>query len=392
MTALIRFTRLSCVILLITSACSKQAPTNAGMQLPPPEVAVITVHRQNILIEREIAGRLSAFRTADVRARVEGVVLRRLYNEGSDVKVGQALFQIDPAPLKAALAQAEGQLAAAQATYVNAKASADRARQLIPQQFISRSDFDAAQATERSSAAAVKQAQAAVDSAKINLGFTHVTSPISGRAANQSVTEGALVGTAGNPTLLTTVDQIDPLYINFSVNSDDWLALKQAQTQGQVVLDQAGQTSIQLIQPDGTPYKLNGTLDFFSATVDPATSAISLRGIIPNPERILLPGQFVRCIVRLGSEKNAFIIPSSGLIRDARSTYVYLIDANHNVQRRDVQAQSQRGNQWVISSGLEDGDEVVVDGIQKVHDGQPAKPIDWQPASAQTDNAQSPKN
>ncbi|HKR75063.1 MAG TPA: efflux RND transporter periplasmic adaptor subunit, partial [Rhodanobacter sp.] len=248
-----------CLGLLALTACGKKE--QGPPQMPPPQVGVITAQPQNEPLTKDLVGRLSAFRSADVRARVAGVLLKRDYTEGTDVRKGQPLFQIDPAPLKAALAAAEASLAQAQATYTNAKVNAQRSRDLAPKGYISRSDLDNALAAERTAAAAVQAARANVQTARINLGYANVTSPIDGRAGQQQVTEGALVG-SGSATLLTTVDQIDPLYVNFTMSVADMEQLRQAQTSGGVTLAQPNQASVQVTLPDGSAYAEPGTLDF----------------------------------------------------------------------------------------------------------------------------------
>ncbi len=374
MTAPFRTLALACAVTLALAACKKQEQ----QQPPPPEVSVIEAKPQTLPLQREMVGRLSGFRTADVRARVAGVLLKRLYTEGTDVKEGQALFQIDPAPLKATLASAQGELAAAEATYANAKIAAERARRLAPQSYVSKSDLDTAEATERTSAASVQQARAAVETARINLGYATVTAPISGRAGKQQVTEGALVG-QGDTTLLTTIDQLDPLYVNFSMNSDELAQLRQAQAQGAVALSGDGQSTVHVKLGDGSVYPHAGTLDFTAVTVDPSTGSVSLRALLPNPDHVLLPGSFVSFDATLGKRDNAFLVPQPGIQRDAHGAYALVVGKDGNVVRRDVVADSQQQGQWVITRGLEAGDKVIVSGQQKAKEGAPAKPVPYDP-------------
>ncbi|RBJ88021.1 efflux transporter periplasmic adaptor subunit, partial [Xanthomonas oryzae pv. oryzae] len=317
MIALLRSFGLACAITVALAACSKPEQ----QQAPPPEVSVLEMKPQTLPLERDLVGRLSAYRSADVRARVDGVVLKRLYTEGANVKEGQPLFQIDPSQLKATLLQAQGQLAAAEATYTNAKIAATRARSLAPQQYVSRADIDTAEANERSSGASVQQARGAVEAARIHLSFATVTSPITGRAGIQRVTEGALVG-AGEATLLTTVDQIDPLYVNFAMNSEELAALRQAQSSGNVQLSGDGKSSINVELGNGTQYQHPGTLDVSAVTVNPSTGAVSLRATLPNPEQSLLPGAFVTFKASLGQRNNAYLLPQQALQRDATGPYV----------------------------------------------------------------------
>ncbi|KRG46441.1 GntR family transcriptional regulator [Stenotrophomonas panacihumi] len=374
MTAPFRTLALACAVTLALAACKKQEQ----QQPPPPEVSVVEAKPQTLPLQRELVGRLSGFRTADVRARVAGVLQKRLYTEGTDVKEGQPLFQIDPAPLKATLASAQGELAAAEATYANAKVAADRARRLAPQSYVSKSDLDTAEATERTSAASVQQARAAVETARINLGYATVTAPISGRAGKQQVTEGALVG-QGDVTLLTTIDQLDPLYVNFSMNSDELAQLRQAQAQGAVALSGDGQATVNVKLGDGTVYPHAGTLDFTSVTVDPSTGSVSLRALLPNPDHVLLPGSFVSFDATLGQRANAFLVPQAGIQRDAHGAYALVVGKDGNVVRRNVMADSQQQGQWVVTSGLEAGDQVIVSGQQKAKEGAPAKAVPFDP-------------
>src|SRR5690606_20406988 len=311
-----------------------------------------------------LVGRLSAFRSADVRARVPGVLQRRLYEEGSDVRKGQALFQIDPAQLQAALAQAEGALAQARANAANSKASADRARGLIEGKFISRSDYDNALAAERSSAAAVQAASAAVQAARINLGYATVNAPISGRAGKQQVTEGALVG-QGEATLLTTVDQLDPMYIDFSMSVGE---LAQVRRIGISRED----ATVQVLLPDGTPYEIPAELDFSGDVVDPSTGAVQLRARVANPDGVLLPGAFVTLNANLGMETNVYLVPQVAVQRDATGAYVLVVGAAGNVARKDIQIERAQGSDWIVREGLATGDQVIVAGLQRAIPGQPA--------------------
>ncbi len=378
MTFPLRPLALAGALVLGLAACKKAPEPQAP---PPPEVGVIEATPQTLPLQRELVGRLSPFRSADVRARVSGVLLKRLYEEGHAVKQGQPLFQIDPAPLRASLASAEAALASARATHANAKATADRARTLAPQNYVSRADLDNAEAAERSSAAAVQQAQASVASARINMGYANVTAPISGQAGKQQVTEGALVG-QGEATLLTTIDQLDPLYVNFSMTADELAALRAAQDKGAVALAGDGKTTVQVNLPDGSTYAHEGTLDFSATTVDPATGAVSLRAQLPNPDHALLPGAFVSFKANLGERSNAYLVPQQAVLRDAQGSYALVVGKDGNVARKNVVLDGQQDGNWLISSGLAAGDQVIASGLQKVKDGAPAKPVPWRPANA----------
>ncbi len=366
---------------LLLSACGKgdqAGPGGPGGQMPPPEVGVIVAKATRVPLQQELVGRLAPFRSADVRARVPGVLQKRVYDEGSDVREGQVLFKIDPAQLQAVLGQGKAAQAQAQASYANAKAAADRARKLIADKFISQSDYDNALAAERSSAAAVQQAKATVQSADINLGYATVRAPISGRAGKQQVTEGALVG-QGDATLLTTVDQIDPLYVNFSMSVSELEQVRALRAQSADAADTQAQ-QVQVLLPDGTPYDHPGVLDFSGDVVDPATGAVSLRASVPNPEQRLLPGTFVTLKATLGEIPSAFLIPQQAVQRDTQSAYVLVVGKDGTVARKDITAERSQGSHWIVTKGLDGGEQVIVSGLQKAQAGQPAKASPWQPA------------
>jgi membrane fusion protein (multidrug efflux system) len=362
-----------CLALALLAACSgEDKAAGAGAQTPPPEVGVVTLQPADVAITKDLVGRLAPFRSADVRARVPGILQRRVSEEGSDVRKGQLLFVIDPAPLQAALSQSQGALAQAQASYVNAKSAADRARGLLPQKFISQADYDNALAAERTASASVQSAKAAVQSAQINLGYASVRAPIDGRAGKQQVTEGALVG-EGTATLLTTVDQIDPLYVNFSLGVSELEQVRRGQAAA------AGDSEVQVILPDGTPYARMGTLDFSGDVVDPATGAISLRARIPNPDRSLLPGTYVTLKATMGEQRGVFLVPQAAVQRDTKSAYALVVGRDGKVVRKDIAAEQAQGTNWIVRSGVAAGDQVIVSGVQKAQPGQPAKAVPWKP-------------
>ena len=365
----------TCAIALC--ACGKKnAPPQQAQ--PPAEVGVVAMHPETLPLTRDLVGRLSAFRSSDVRARVPGVLVKRVYREGSDVKEGDLMFEIDPAPLKAALDASAATLAQAQATYTNNHIAAERARELVPKGFVSKSDVDNAEAAERTAAAAVKQAQANVESAKINLGYASVRAPISGRAGKQQVTEGALVG-QGDATLLTTIDQVDPIYVNFTLSVTDLEGMRRANAAGKTTLAETDKAEIRLSLPNGTEYGEKGTLDFSDTTVDPATGAVSLRGQIPNPDHGLLPGMYVTIRATLGQQHAVFSVPQPALQRDATGPYVLVVGGDGNVARKDVVTDVAQDGNWIVTSGVAAGDQVVVSGIQRAKVGQPAKGTPWQP-------------
>ncbi len=357
--------------LLVAAAASLAACGSSGKGAPqaaPPPVTVVAVEPQQIALTSSFTGRLSAYREANVLARVSGVLLRRLYKEGTEVKTGQPLFEIDPAPYQAALDAAVAALAQARASAVNAHANAQRDRDLISSHLVSEQQLDTDEATERSTAAAVKQAQANVESARINLGYTNVTSPIPGIAGEQQVTEGALVG-QGTPTLLTTVDQMDPIYVNFDEPATQIEQLTSEQQSGDVIAASGSQAKVQLTLPDGTPYGVPGVLDFHAVTVDPSTGTAALRGILPNPDHALLPGMYVNVLVTVGFAQHAFLVPQAALQRDNQGAYVLTVGTDDTVVEKRVQTEGASGVDWIVSSGLAAGDRVIVAGIQSATPG-----------------------
>jgi membrane fusion protein (multidrug efflux system) len=358
------------------TACGKAEPS-ASREMPPPEVGVVTVEPRTAPLTRELVGRLSAYRSADVRARVAGVLLKRTYEEGTDVKKGDRLFQIDAAPLKATLDAALATLAQAEAKAKNEELSEARAEQLASKGAISQAELEAAQAAARGSAAAVQQARASVQSARINLGYATVTAPIDGRAGQQQVTEGALVGD-GQPTLLTTVEQLDPLYVNFTMSVAEMEQMRRAETQGNLTLAEHDEARIRITLPDGTPYPEEGVLGFSDVSVNPATGAVDLRAQIPNPKRTLLPGMYVNLTAKLGEQHDVFLVPQAAVQRDSEGAYVMTVGHDGVVARENVTTADLRGGDWIVTRGLESGDEVVVSGVQKVKAGAPAKAVPWQ--------------
>jgi membrane fusion protein (multidrug efflux system) len=361
----------------------KAAPSAA----PSPQVSVVSAHSQSVPLTRDLVGRLAATRVADVRARVTGVLLKRLYREGSDVKEGQALFQIDSAPLQAALNGTLAALAQAEATATNAHVNAQRARELISSGLVSRSDLDNSEAVERSSAAAVQQARANVETARINLGYAKVTAPIAGRAGQQAVTEGALVG-QGTATLLTTVEQIDPIYVNFDQPAVEVEQLRRAQATGEITLVEHDKARVQLTLPDGTAYGRAGTLDFRDVSVDPSTGAVALRGVIPNADYQLLPGMYVNVRLTIGMAQHAFLVSQAALQRDGTGPYVLVAGPDDKVIQKRVVTQALSGFNWIVTEGLANGDRIIVSGIQSARPGTRVI-VASEPAAAQSGTAPS---
>jgi membrane fusion protein, multidrug efflux system len=354
---------------LFFSACSKQ---QAPPQMPPTEVGVVVAHEGPVPIVREASGRLAPTRASDVRARVPGVLQKRIYKEGSMVKEGDPLVIIDTAPYRAALAQANANLEQAEASATNAKVSATRNRELTKQQLVSRMQLDDSEALERSTAAQVSGARAQVQTARINLGYATITAPISGRAGLLRVLEGTLVG-QGEATLLTTIEQVDPIYVFFDQPGTDFERLQRAQASGAVTLAQGNLAEVRVLRADGTLYDEKGTLDFSDYSVNPTTGAVAFRGKVANPGRVLLPGQYVTVRLTVGTLTKGFRVPQLALQRDGQGPFLLVVGADGKVAQKRVETVALVDNDWVISSGLTDGDQVIVSGLQKVQPGAPAK-------------------
>jgi membrane fusion protein, multidrug efflux system len=359
--------------------CSKDGPPPAA---PAPQVGVITAQPQDVPLKRDLVGRLSAYYNANVTARVSGVLLKRLYAEGSEVKAGQVLFEIDPTYYRTMLDNDLATLAEDQATEVNTRLIDDRYRKLLPVGSVSQQMVDTADATERSAAAKVKADEAAVEAARVNLSYTKVVAPITGMAGEQQVTAGAVVGNGtadagAGGTLLTTVQQVDPLYVNFTISSADLVTLRQAQSDGNIALAAPHDVKVQIGLPNGTTYGQLGTLDFSDVSVNSVTGAVNLRARVPNPRHELLPGMYVSLNVDLGKQKSAFLIPQQAIERDTVGAYALVVGKDGKVERKDVHATDSYGNDWIVTGGLADGDQVVVSGLQTVHEGALAKATPW---------------
>ncbi len=340
--------------------------------MPPAEVSVVTVAPQRIAITNELPGRLEAYRVAQVRARVAGIVQKRVFKEGSEVKEGQVLYKIDPAQYQATYDNA-------QATLTQTTLKAQRYKPLVEVNAVSKQEYDDA-------VAAQKQAEAAVRIAALNLGYATVTSPISGRIGRALVTEGALVGQGSDATQLALVQQLDPIYVNVTQSSADLLKLQQAMASGQLKSVGDNKASVTLLLENGQPYPLPGKLLFSDVTVDEATGSISLRAEFPNPKRVLLPGTYVRTKIEQAIDEQALVVPQQAVMRDLNGSSVFVVDADNKVTPRPVKTGSAQGNNWQILDGLKDGDRVIVEGLQKVKPGATVKPVQWNPAGAAPQN------
>jgi len=371
---------LAALVLMALAGCSK----HAAPPPPPPEVGVVRIETAAAPLARTLVGRLSAYMSANVTARVSGVLLARRYVEGGTVKRGQLLFEIDPAYYKTVLDSDLATLAQDQATEVYARLTAERDRKLLPVGSVSQQTVDDAESNALSAAAKIKADKAAVESARINLGYTKVTSPITGTAGQQQVTQGALVGSGtsdggSSGTLLTTIDQIDPLYVNFTVSAADLVTWRQAQQHGDLALAQQNKTSVQVVLPNGSAYGTLGTLDFSDVVVNATTNAVNLRALVPNPGHLLLPGMFVTLNVSFGEQTHVFLIPQQSMQRDTVGAFVLVVGQDGKVARKDVTANDSYGDDWIVTSGLAAGDQIVVSGLQIAKIGAQVTPKPWQP-------------
>ena len=367
---------------IIVSACGQSAPPaggGPGMQMPPPEVGVVKASPETVALVTELPGRLEAVRIAQVRARVPGIVQKRLFREGSDVKAGQVLYQLDPASYRAALDSAQAAVARSEAVLAQAGATVDRYRPLVEANAISRQDYVNAQAAQKQAAADLAAGRAAVQTARINLGYATVTAPISGRIGRTLVTEGALVG-QGEATQLTTIQQIDPLYVNFTQSVSDLTRLRAAFDSGRLKrIDGAQGAEVKVLLDDGSVFKETGRLLFSDLTVDQASGQVTLRAELPNPGAVLLPGMYVRVRIEQAQFDSAILLPQQAVTRGVAGDSVMVVDDKGNVAPRQVKLGNAQGNRWVVLEGLQTGEMVVVDGFQKMRPGVPVKPVAWTP-------------
>ena len=349
--------------------------------MPPAEVGVVTVQPGDVGLVTELPGRLEASRIAQVRARAAGILQQRLFREGSDVKAGQLLFRIDAAPYAAALESARAAQAKAEANLSQAAALAERYKPLVEANAVSKQDYASAVAAQKQAQADVAAAKAAVQTASINLDYASVTSPISGRIGRTLVTEGALVG-QGEATQLAVVQQIDPMYVNFTQSASDAMRLRKAMESGQ--FKRAGgndAASVRLLMDDGTEYPRPGRLLFSDLTVDSSTGQVTLRAEVPNPGGTLLPGLYVRVRLEQAQASNAVTLPQQAVTRSATADTVMVVGADGKVSPRPVKVGLGKGNQWVVLDGLKSGEQVMVDGFQKLRGNAPVKPVPWQPVA-----------
>lgn len=388
-----RAAALAASVALALSSCGKggdaaQGGQPAGREAPAPVVGVVTVHPQTVALTVELPGRLESLRTADVRAQVGGIIQKRLFQEGSYVRAGQPLYQIDSSTYEASLESARAQLATAQATLAKADADLARYKPLVAADAISKQEYDAAVTAKRSAEAGVKAAQAAIKSAGISLNRSRITAPISGFIGQSKVSEGTLLN-AGDTTVLATIHQTNPMYVNVTQSASDVMKLRQQVAEGKL-LAADGVIAVGIKFDDGTVYPEKGRLLFADPTVDESTGQITLRAAVPNDQNILMPGLYVRVLMDQVAVDNAFIVPQQAVTRGTKDT-VMIVNAQGGMEPREVTVAQQQGANWIVTSGLKDGDKVVVEGISiaGITGAKKVTPKEWMPSESQAAAPQS---
>lgn len=367
----------------IVSACMLAACGKPpGAPLPPPgtpEVGIVTLQPQRVAITTELPGRTMPFLIADVRPQVSGIVKARQFREGSDVKAGDALYQIDPAIYRATYDSNVAALAKAQASLGTTRLKAERYKELVAIKAVSQQDHDDAVAALQQGEADVAAAKASVETSRINLAYARIDAPISGRIGKSAVTPGALV-TASQTTPLATIQQLDPIYVDVTQSSAAMLQLKQAMARGDLQKIGANTAKVRLLLEDGSAYAFEGKLEFSDVTVDQNTGAITLRAVFPNPNADLLPGMYVRAVLQEGVKEQALLVPQQAVSRDnAGKPTVFVVDAQNKLQQRAIKTERAIGDQWLVHDGLQPGDQLVVDGLQRVAPGVKVKTVPWSP-------------
>jgi membrane fusion protein (multidrug efflux system) len=360
-------------------AANAQAPGGAP---PPPEVAVVTVAAQDAPVYNELPGRVEATRVAQVRARVPGIVQKRMFQEGGEVKAGEVLYQIDPAQYEANLASAEANLARAEANQNQANSKARRYQPLVETNAISKQEFDDLVAIQKQTAADVQAAKAARETARLNLSYARVTAPISGRIGRALVTEGALVG-QGEATQLAVVQQIDPIYVTLTQSNSELQDLRRAMSDGRLKRISKNEARVLLIDDSGKPVGEAGKLLFSEITVDEGTGSVLLRALFPNKDRNLLPGMYVRARLEQAVREKSITVPQQAVQRTGDKATVLVVGADNKVEARPVKTEGSQGDQWIIASGLKAGEKIIVEGFQKAQPGNPVKPVPWAAAGRQ---------
>jgi membrane fusion protein, multidrug efflux system len=371
--------------LLLFAGCDRNSQGKPAPKVP--EVSIITITPQTVHLSTELSGRTSAFRIAEIRPRVNGLIQKRLFTEGSDVKEGQVLYQIDPAPFQAELDNASAALAQAEAKLPTTRLKAERYHSLLSHSALSQQDYDDASADLNQLKANINSLRASVETARINLGYTKVTAPIAGRIGKSSVTDGAIV-TAYQATALATIQQLDPIYVDVPQSTAEMLRMRTRLKQGLLNPQGKDRNKVSLILEDGTPYPLEGTLQFSDVTVDPTTGSVTVRLVFPNPEGEILPGMFVKAVIKEGVNDQAILVGQQGVSRDTKGDpYALVVGAANKVEKRPLTLDRALGNQWLVASGLAAGDRVIVEGTQMLRPGTEVKATPFD----QTQNGQAQK-
>jgi membrane fusion protein (multidrug efflux system) len=367
---------------MVLAACNRNAAPPPSQPPGPPDVTVVPARATNVPVLAELPGRTNPVRVAQVRARVDGIVQRREFKEGTEVKAGQRLYQIDPGPYQAALASAQATLGKAKANVGAVNAQAARYKQLVATRAVSQQEYDNAVASLGQAVADVASGQAAVRTASINLGYTDVTAPITGRAGISQVTEGAYVQ-ASQATLMTTVQQIDPIYVDLNQSSVEGLRLRKDISSGKVKTSGPQGARVSIILEDGTQYPLPGRLQFTDITVDPGTGTVTVRAIVPNPNHLLLPGMFVRARVEEGTVQDAVLVPQVAVSHTPQGqAAVLVVGPDGKSAQRIVQTARTLGSDWIVTGGLQAGEKVIVSGLQRAKPGMPVRVVEGGPRQA----------
>jgi membrane fusion protein (multidrug efflux system) len=367
---------------VLLTGCNRQTTPAAPAQAAPPEAGVITVQPERTVLTTELSGRITPHLIAEVRPQVGGIIQQRLFTEGADVKAGQVLYQIDPATFRAAFASARAALARAEANLAPARLREDRFRDLVKIKAVSQQEYDDAHAALLQAEAEVESARAAADSARINLDYTSVKAPISGRIGRSTVTTGALV-TANQDAAMATIQQLDPVYVDVTQSTTDLLRLRQSLANGLLKNGSPTQAQVKLLLEDGTPYSQPGVMKFSEVTVEQSTGSVILRTLFPNPDQLLLPGMFARVIVEEGVNDQAILVPQRGVTRNpAGSAMVMVVGDGEKVEPRVIKVAKTVGDSWLVSEGLKAGDRVILEGIQRARPGTVVKAVPFGTSTA----------
>jgi membrane fusion protein, multidrug efflux system len=373
------------VVSVSLNGCGKTGAAVPQKQAPPPEVGVVVVQPQRVALTTELSGRTSPCQVAEVRPQVNGIIQKRVFTEGSDVKAGEVLYLIDPATYQAAFASAKAAEARAEANLGGVRLKEARYNDLVKIKAVSQQDYDDAHAALQQAEADVASTRAAVETARINLAYTKVKAPISGRIGRSTVTDGALV-TASQPTALATIQQLDSMYVDVTQSTAELLRLKQNLANG--VLKKSGSAQVKLLMEDGSPYPLTGTLKFSEVTVDQSTGSVTLRAVFPNPRHALLPGMFVRAILEEGVNEKAILIPQRGVTRNPKGdAMVMAVGAEEKCEPCQIKVVRTVGDCWLVSEGLKAGDRVILEGIQKARPGTVVKTVPFGSTPAASSSA-----